>query len=76
MTSPFQTQTTQPSIASVASTTTVPEFRMNAKGFFLTFPQCGTRTKEEAAQALKDLLGEGNILWAIIALEHHQVSDI
>lgn len=62
---PIQAVTTAPS--------TPRPFQMTAKGFFLTFPQCGARTKEAAKQALFDLLGEENILWGIIALETHQV---
>jgi len=68
-------QTTNSAEPQQAVTTAPSTFQMNAKGFFLTFPQSGARTKEEAKEALLALIPEENILWAIIALEQHKVGD-
>jgi len=45
-------------------------FRLAAKGFFLTFPQCPV-SKQEASRRIQDHF-PSQILWSLVAQEKHQ----
>ena len=54
---------------------TKKKFRMNAKGFFLTFPQC-TVSKEIVLERLTASMLKPKLDWAVIAQESHQSGDL
>ena len=49
-------------------------FRLQGKGFYLTFPQSGDVTKEQVLSRLTDKFGE-HLEWAVVGAEKHTTGD-
>lgn len=61
---------------STSSSTTKPtkRFRLQGKGFYLTFPQSGDTTKEQVLSRLQERFGD-HIEWAVVGAEKHLSGD-
>lgn len=52
----------------------VKRFRMQSKSFYLTFPQCGAVTKEQAFERIVGKFGD-SVEWLVVGAEKHVSGD-